>query len=267
MSRTKRVIITITHRTDTIQILAKYLSKQRSSFDEWHIWANTSDNNVLDLLNSLDAKIIRPERSNPKDALHNLHWFYKQDSYDENTDYLKLDDDIVWLEPEFVEKIYNRRQLYNQYFLIAPNIINNAVINHLHMRFGTIPWHDRCWYGYMDAFAWGNPIFAETIHRSFLSDISNNCYQKWYFNKWVLDMREQISINAVCWRNTDMAKIANFIDGGDEYWINNYGPIATDKHSCIVGDILCAHYSFHVQKTHLDTTDILEQYKNLADSV
>lgn len=264
----KRIVITITHRTDTIEILSHYLNKQRTSFDEWHIWLNSSDEEIKKYLSQqLDAIIIQPDRSNPLDKLENLHIFYKQDAVDINTNYLKLDDDIVWLEPSFIENIFSKREVDSEHFLIYPNIINNSVLSNIHMRFGNIPWNDRCWYNFMDPVGWGNPLFAEMLHNIFISDLKNNTYHKWHFNRWNLDYKEQISINSICWTGADFSRFAQTMVGNDEFWINNYGPSLVNKQSIIDGSMICSHYAFHPQKSHLDSTSILEEYKKLAYSV
>lgn len=267
MSR-KRTVITITHRLDSINILSKYLKSQRNSYDEWHVWANTEDETILKELSSLDAKIITLPDTKPIDGVHNLHHFYKVDSFEVDTDYLKLDDDVVWLEPNFIDQMFDHRDIYrDKYFLIFPNIINNAVLSNINMRLGNFPWHNMCWYNILDPTGWGNPLFAEELHNMLIDHIKNNTYNELHFNKWVLDWRDQVSINSICWTGEDMAKVTPYMSGFDEYWINNYGPSITNKNSVVIGHPICAHYAFHIQKAHLDTTPILDEYKKLADSV
>jgi hypothetical protein len=264
----KRIITTITHRIDTINILAKHLTKQRSSFDEWHIWFNSFDQELKHQLSRLNAYIFSPKNSNPLDKLDNLHKFYKEDGVDPNANYLKLDDDIVWMEPNFINKMFDYREQYSEkYFLIYPNIINNGILSNIQMRFGNIPWNDRCWYNFMDSVGWGNPIFAENLHNLFLQAIKNKSYNTWHFNKWVLDYKEQLSINAISWTGKDFQTFGSTITGNDEFWINVYGPSILNKPSVILGDMICVHYAFHPQKSHLDTTNILEEYEKLANSV
>lgn len=268
MSDRKRVIITITHRLDSISILEKYLAKQRESYDEWHLWVNCKDETTVEELQKLDATIITPEIFKPEDGLHNLYHFYQIDSMEPNTDYLKLDDDIVWFEPNFIDKMFNYRDLYrDKYFVLFANIINNAIISNIQMRSGNFAWNNAMWYNYLDPTGWGNPLMAEQLHRNFLEKINNNTYNDWYFDKWVLDWREMVSINAISWTGEDFAKIMPYMQGVDEFWINTYGPTMTNKNSVILGDTMCSHYAFHPQKKHLDQTDILDQYKNLISSV
>lgn len=270
MKPTKRVIVTTTHRLEYISILEKYLQQQKNSYDEWHIWPNTNDTNIIDELKKINnaSVIIPPNTGNPSDGVNNLHYWYKEDSRESNTDYIKFDDDIVWLEPNFIDKTFNYREQYrNDYFLIFANIVNNAILSNIQVRLGNYKWDNTCWYYYLDPVGWGSGPYAENLHRQLLEHIKNNTYTQWYFKKWILDMREQVSINAICWTGEDFAKVVPSMNSVDEYHINNYGPTFSNKHSAIFGDLLCSHYSFYVQKPYLDSTSILEDYKKLADSV
>jgi hypothetical protein len=119
----------------------------------------------------------------------------------------------------------------------------------------------------MDPVGWGDSIFAENIHRLFLDSIKNNTYKNWYFDKWNLDDRELVSINSIAWTGTDFSLLAPTIVNNDEFWIGHYGPSIMHKKSVIIGDPICVHYGFSPQRPHLETTDILNQYRNLIISV
>jgi hypothetical protein len=54
----KRVIVTPAGRRRYMSLLAGHLLKQRSSYDEWHIWLNTTDKEDIEFFKKLDAKII-----------------------------------------------------------------------------------------------------------------------------------------------------------------------------------------------------------------
>ena len=236
---------------------------------------------MIKYLKKFDATIVIPEdKGNPDYGTSNLYHWYKQDACSANTDYIKFDDDIVWIEPNFIDKMFNYREKYkDKHFLIFPNIVNNAIITNIQTRLGCLNWDfgSACWYNPLDAIGWGNGVFAENLHRMFLEYIKNDTYTELYFDKWILDKREQVSINSISWSGEDFVNIVPFMNhpatgavrgnGQDEWHINNYGPGVTNKHSVILGDMLCAHYSFFVQKSHLDSTNILEQYKNLTTSV
>lgn len=259
----RRIIVTPAGRKRYMQILAKYLHNQRSNFDEWHIWQNTNDIDDIKFFNTLEAKIITPPNNDPTLKNANLNNHYLIDSFEHNTLYLKLDDDIVWMEPEFINKMFTLREQNQNNFLIFANTINNSVCSHLHMRYGNIPWHDLSGYNTFDSINWSNPLYAELIHNSFLDNIYN--YEKFYFNDWYLYMNERASINAISWRGEDFALFNGLIDGEDEHFLTYHGPSRVlNKRSMIYGQCLCSHYSYKTQMEYLDTTEILSRYKQLV---
>lgn len=266
----KRVIVTPAGRQRCMSLLASHLTKQRSSFDEWHIWQNTENIEDIKFFNTLDAKIIIPPNSNPSIGFYNIGNFYKVDAIDSNTNYLRLDDDIIWMEPNFIDKMFSFRESNDNNFLIFANIINNSVCSHLQMRFGNIPWSDLLGYSCFDAVGWGNPLFAEKIHNIFLANV--NEYNKYYFTNWHLYMNERVSVNAISWKGSDFASFSGDVTTpitkhapDEEDWLTKYGPsIAGNKRSIIYGQALCSHYSYKTQMEYLDTTDILSRYQKLV---
>ena len=261
----KRIIVTPAGRERYISLLNQHLQKQRSSFDEWHLWLNTESDTDIDFLNKLDANIITIENSDPKKKNLNLNGFYEIDSWDSDSLYLKLDDDIVWMEPNFIDKMFSTREQNTSNFLIFANTINNSTCSHLHMRNGQIEWSDLAGYSPSDSVFWSNPSYAEKIHNHFLSNIIN--YQSFYTQNWYLFMNERVSINAVSWRWSDFANFKGFIDGDDELFLTYHGPSrALNKRSLIYGEALCSHYSYKTQMEYLDNTDILSRYNKLLVS-
>lgn len=266
----KRIIVTPAGRQKYMKLLAKHLDKQRSSFDEWHIWQNTENIDDINFFKTLNAKIIIPPNSNTSIGSYNIGNFYPIDSTDPNSLYLRLDDDIVWMEPNFINKIFEYREKNKDNFLVFANIINNSVCSHLQMRFGNIPWSDLLGYSCFDPVAWGSPVFAEKLHNIFLSEINN--YSKFYFTNWYLYMSERVSVNAISWKGSDFA----LFDGNvtipttkhapdEEDWLTKYGPtLVGNKRSVIYGQALCSHYSYCTHREYLDTTDILERYTKLV---
>jgi hypothetical protein len=268
----KRIIVTPAGRKRYMALLAEHLAKQRSSFDEWHIWQNTENIEDIQFFNTLDAKIIIPPNSNPSIGSYNIGNFYLIDSTDSNSLYLRLDDDIVWMESNFINKMFEYREKNKENFLIFANTINNSICSHLQMRFGSIPWSDLLGYSCFDAVSWGSPIFAEKIHNLFISNI--NQYNKYYFSDWNLYMSERVSVNAISWRGSDFSLFHGDVTTpttknapDEEDWLTKYGPtISGNKRSVIYGQCLCSHYSYFTQREYLDKTNILSRYVDLLNS-
>ena len=57
----------------------------------------------------------------------NIFRFFKYAS-DPNSVYIRLDDDVLYLEPNFCKKMFNFRIENKEPFVVFGNIINNAVI-------------------------------------------------------------------------------------------------------------------------------------------
>lgn len=261
----KRIIVTPAGRKRYLEILAAHLEKQKSFFDEWHLWQNTEDIDDIKYLSSLSSiktSIIIPPENDPKLGNINLNKFYKIDSCDKESLYLKLDDDIVWMEPLFIDKMFRAREQNTENLLIVANTINNSLCSHLHMRHGLIPWHNLSSYNIFDSVNWSSPLYAASIHHSFLSDVKN--FKRFYFNNWYLFHNERVSINAVSWRGEDFKIFNGIIDGEDEHFLTYHGPSRVmDKPSVIHGNILCSHFSYKTQMLYLDHTDFLAEYKSL----
>lgn len=277
----KKIVVTLTHRLENIQFFSNLLDSNLDAFDEWHVWANTNDitmlNTILDLIKSRKGKIITPIGSDPGAKLANVPRFWKDDSTNNESVYIKLDDDIVWMEPNFINKLFTFKINHPEYFIVSANVINNAVISFLHERTGHITLNSTnkiinkllCTDNFLCPTGWSNPVFAEELHRQFLYDLKNHNFTKWYLSNWLLDLKQIVSINAISWMGSDMNKFLESMNMGenDEFFIMNFGSIRLNKHNIIYGEALCSHYAFHTQKPYLDTTDILSEYRNLGVSI
>ena len=153
----KCVVVTPAGRKRYMEILIKYILKQRNDIDEYRIWVNTHNKEDINYFNSLQKEYPDfitldhsadgdPAKGNGGWAIHN---FFKN-TIDHNTIYIRLDDDIVWMEDNFIKNLYNFRINNPQYFLVYGNIINNAVVDHIHQRLGAIDTEKIIGYGCMD---------------------------------------------------------------------------------------------------------------------
>ena len=50
---------------------------------------------------------------------------------DDDTIYIKLDDDIIWLEPNFFEELVSFRIANPSYFMVSPLVINNDISTYI----------------------------------------------------------------------------------------------------------------------------------------
>jgi UDP-glucose 4-epimerase len=167
------------------------------------------------------------------------------------------------METDFIKKMYEFRVTNPQYFLTYGNIINNAVIDHIHQRQDASFSNPLLGYACLDENGWNNPAVAELKHRSFLNALNSDQTDKYKFNKWVLSSFERVSINCISWFGSEFAKFNGDVGIDEEQWLSVDKPKEIGKINAIFGEALCSHFAFFTQRQHMDSTDILQQYENI----
>jgi hypothetical protein len=261
----KKIIVTPAGRERYLKTLKKYIEREKGTFDEWHLWLNTNVQSDIDYCNSIEndwIKIQRLPNINTVSSM-NIHKFF-QFAKDPDAVYIRLDDDIVFLEPGFFTKLFQTRIDNPEPFLIYPNIINNSIVSHLHQRnkLFTIP--GIITYTCMDKEGWKNPNVAEALHRAFIQDVKDGQIEKWKtsFRLWDLWHYERVSINCVSWLGSVFENLT--VGADEEQWLSCEKPSRLKKANLLVHEPICVHFSFFTQREHLDKTDILEQYDSLV---
>jgi hypothetical protein len=215
---------------------------------------------------------------------------------DENTVYLKLDDDIVYFDESlFTDFIQHRIENPNPP-LLYPIIINNHFISWMLQEKGIYnPEHKseigNTWkYTITRVFshimnnktkklrvgdfihdneilcpiAWGNLNYCYNLHNQFLQDLQQNNIDKYKFDKNIqLNYAEAISINACAWLGSDLNELVNKYGQiyHDENWWSLYVPIWSGRINEIYGKTVVSHYAYYKQRElGLDNTDILDKY-------
>jgi len=272
----KKIIITPAGRKRYLEILYPYLKKFKDEFDEWHLWMNSpvkEDNDYLDELAKKENWIkqvywdkekypnLRNDRQMIRDTTYH---FFPIDGQDKDAIYLRLDDDIVWLEKGAITNMFDFRLKNPQYFLIVGNVINSSLISHLHQRFGLIG-YDRGFNNY-ECFCnigWGSGRYAELAHDGFLTNLEKGNLERYKFDRWELWAHERISINVICWLGSDFAKFKGEVGKVEEMELTEVLPARYGQMNCINGKALFSHFSFYTQEDYLLETDILKRYNLL----
>lgn len=254
-----------------LELLAAHLARQKDDFDEWHLWLNTNVAEDVQYIKELEAKYSGWVRviqlAEPVTEINNLmiSKFYPIDSVDPDALYLRLDDDIVWLQDDFVRSMFVARSDDKEHFLVYGNIINNAIVSYIQQRFGNIEYGVLTGYQCMDPIGWAEPAFAEQVHRFFLAALDQQAdvlLDRWRFRRWIMHEFERVSINCMSWRGADFAAFGGCVGDmtDEEQWLSCDKPRELNITNVIYGQALCAHFAFSPQRGHLDTTNILEQY-------
>jgi hypothetical protein len=117
----------------------------------------------------------------------------------------------------------------------------------------------------MDRIGWQSGEFAAMCHQNFIQTFKNNNYQKYYFDKWLLNKYERFSINAICWFGSDMSLLNGDIGEEEEEDITRNKPRILNKYNIICGNALCVHFAFGPQREFLDNhTNLNFIYEQLS---
>lgn len=272
------VVFTPAGRKRVMSILVDNLSRFTNIVDEYQVWVNADEEQVEDIkwLESLPEKYdwiklyhLKGERLKPKQM--NTGRFYPN-TIDDKTIYIRLDDDIVYIDDNFFTNLLDFRIDNPDYFLVMSNIWNNAILSWIHQQLGHIPPEPKIETAWcMDAVAWRSGQFAVDIHNLLIEKIENGTTHELYFDRADLTDYKRFSISSFCFFGKDFKKfkgIVGYREGklvyDEEVWLTEVYPILEDKLNTICGTAIVAHYSFFSQRPYLDKTDILEKYRKLG---
>jgi hypothetical protein len=279
------VAVTPAGRRRYLRILLPYILNQSHVIDEYQLWLNCYDD-VSGAENRADfefcqrahnrypnfVKLMGPKprvlsRSGHFSRNRTIHQFF-ENCVDPGSIYLRFDDDIVYVAPDAVGELVQYRISNPKYFLVFANIINNAILSHIHQRSAAISCkRGVAGYACMCPVGWRDPDFAEHVHRSFLDALNEQHSSRFRFREWVLcgpAGPERCSINCFAFFGAKFAEFEGKVGPDEERWLTLRYPRETNSLNAICGTAIVSHFAFQPQRGHLDRTDILSQYAKLA---
>lgn len=260
-------IVTPAGRKRYLEILYKHLKSQKNDFNKWTLWINTYNPEDVSYCRELAKEnewIQTIEATVVPNGGITIYQFFKY-ACDPDSIYIRLDDDVIWIEKNFIKNLANFRINNPEYFLVYPNIINNAVIDHLNQRSGALTINNLIDYGCLDQNGWANSQIAEQKHNNFINSIHSSDIKKFKFKKWILNRHERVSINCISWLGSEFKKFDGKVGHFEEQWLSMDAPKIFNKFNVIYGKTLCSHYAFCTQRDYLDNqTDILNKYRDLT---
>jgi hypothetical protein len=259
-------IVTPAGRQRYLEILFLHLESQKADFDQWTLWLNTTNQADIAFCKKLEKEnswIKTIDLDVPHSGSYSIASFFKY-AKDSNTLYIRFDDDIVWMEESFIKKMCDFRIENPGYFLVYGNIINNAIIDHIHQRLGALDYSSSIVnYNCFDGVGWANSDFAEIKHENFLQKLSSNNLGSYKFKKWDLFFNERVSINCISWLGKDFENLGEVKD--EEQFLSADYPKSKGLINTIYGEILCSHFAFYTQREKMDNSSILNHYKSITE--
>lgn len=260
--RVRVVCITPAGRQRYMRLLAPYvLSDPR--VDEWQVWLNTVDLGdrawLARLRQHAKVRLIEPPSLRPNGGWTiGQFWPY---CADENTIYVRLDDDVVWLEKDFFANLVAARERNRDAFLVSAMVINNALCSYLLQFTGKLVFSEYLMARCMDPVAWQSADFARTLHLWAVKEIEAG-ELPFRFGDYPVAMA-RLSINAICYFGRDVAPYADRIGPEEEEFVSCVLPTLLHKSNIITTDAWCAHFAFFPQREQLDRSEVLDAYTRL----
>jgi len=265
----KRIVVTPAGRKKYLEILKNNLDKCREEFDQWIIWVNTdnaddikymeeiSETNDYIKLHFLDSR-VDPNGSHTSTICK----FFK-DYTDTESAYLRLDDDIVYIEKGSIKDLFDFRISNEEYFLVFGNILNNSIVTSLYQKKGILQNFPKVSYDCLDKNGWESGEFAKNLHNFFIEKKIKNELSDFFIDNWVLSNFERCSINSISWLGKTFNGFKGIVDEAEETWLSSEKPMLLNMPNIIFGKSIFVHYAFSPQRRFLENTDILEKYKSI----
>lgn len=270
-------------REKYLSIFKKFLYRKidEGIIDNIQLWQNTTDPSDIAYLQSMEAE-------NPKVKIYRIgdpinttgyydtynplktHLFFAN-AQDDDTIYIRFDDDIIWANEDAIEKIVKARIDNPKALFITPNIVNSTICNSYHQEIGAlseeagkVKRYDKANpdYAYLDEFNYSDSKLADHIHSTFRKHYEAGTLEKYYLPSRSYDNYERFSICSVCWFGKDKISLGYI----EEPAISWELPEALKRPNYFVGDSLLVHYSYHTQRHYLEATGDthLEFYKQIV---
>jgi len=281
-------VITVTPagRKKYLEILIPYLLKY---IKEHHFWLNTENKEDIKYIREIATKypdffkINKKKMFNPTGWLN--IWQYFKDYTKKNTIYIRIDDDICFIEKDAIPKLIEYRKKNRKPFLISGNVINNSCCVYYHQQKKLISTKTgKIKSTKITPLTVTDGNFVEQLHNTFLHSIKNNKVKDWEIDNKEVIQNEGFHVNVIAWFGKDMAKVKEIkikdlrdvnviIDGKvvnaewEERFISRILPLRYSRPSEICGKAIFAHFAFTNQRRHLeDNTNLLLKYKEIAES-
>ena len=262
------VVVTPAGRERYLRLLAHYVLAS-AEVDEWQLWDNCrteSDRRYLHELVQRDERCTLKTLPGADGGWAIIGDFFRFCD-DPDALYLRLDDDIVFIEPDFFPRFRARAMAARGTAVwFSPLIINNAICNWLLKFFSRVDIKGPLTCQAMCPFSWAHASFAAAVHPVFVDAVRRGRTDD--FRVPDRDVRlSRFSINAFGFFGADKAALGEAFyppEGNEEEWLSAVLPAKLDRPGRIFGDLFVAHFSFYTQERALLATSLLESYYGLA---
>lgn len=264
----KLIVVTPAGREKYLRLLSHHVLKS-PDVHEWHLWdncRNEADRAYLERLAASDPR-CRIRKLPHADGGFNVIGDFYRFCDDAEAFYLRLDDDVVFVEDGFFQKFMARVMAERGSAIwYAPLIINNAICNSLIKQLsrvlvdGPLTCQASC------EFSWAHASFPQALHPVFIEAVRTNRLDDFRVPDREIRL-SRFSINALGFFGSDIVSLGERFhppSGDEEEWLSATLPMKLDRPGKIFGDLIVAHFSFYPQERQLLRTNILDGYYGLT---
>jgi hypothetical protein len=302
----KTIAVTFAGRKPFMEVLFPYIKKYESLIDEYHVYAATNNQEDLQYIDDFASensfvKVFKVKDNEEPVVLWNECYKNSQDS---DSIYIKLDDDIVYIDENLFTDFAEFRKSNPQYPIIYPLIVNNSYMSWIFQekmglefstrtefnnRWDTVigrmvdylkhnPIPDRIINVIPEDFilcptGWGDVNFAKSVHNRFLDCLDNDKLDDFKKSIDGSDGMEllnfpPVSINCCSWTGSGMKEYTEKLGDvwQDESWLSVYLPIIMGKPNYIYFNSIVSHFSYYKQmQGGIMESNILERYNKIKN--
>jgi hypothetical protein len=298
------VVVTFAGRRCYLEILFAYIRKYTHLIDEFRLYVateNADDIRCMEDFQTENPAIVRmvcPDTGSGPFNMANVWNAAYQDMMEPGTVYIKLDDDIVYLDENLFTGFVKHRLENRGPILLYPMIVNNTIGSWLLQKRGLYSRLRHTYIGdrWPDVYqriaptiknsehnehalrigdvvpkddilcpiAWGNREFCDGVHAEFLRDAASGDLSRYLGSDIILNNCEPMSINACSWIGDDLAEVVRTVGNvfSDEPWLSMYAPTWTGRRNKVYGGCVVSHYAYYRQREL--GVDALDGYRRLA---
>jgi len=201
-----------------------------------------------------------------RQGLDHICEFYQFMTEGDGVVYVRLDDDIVYIDENAIPRLVKYRLANPDPFLVFPTIINNVRTSYHMQQAGIIP---KSWGEIKnemgDTVAMKNFPFVSNLHRKALDAIERGTLVEEFtlpsetFADWDAG---HISINTFAMLGRDMVSVK--VVHPEEDCLALQLPKELNRHNARCGDAVVIHFAFHTQTEAMDQSGALAYYVKLA---
>lgn len=255
----KTVILLPAGRQRYMEKLILQLIEEKEYFDELQIWSNckeyTDHMYVYHLAKEHPWIKLCPKPLNKKNTTMSVVDLFLDYILESNCLYIKIDDDIVFLERDLIKKVKEFRIQNPEPPVVYVNTINNGKCAYLHQQNGLLTDFPKLSDSANNEL-WKSGELAYKLQKEFRKDLNACNHSKWYLKSQPINGR--FSINCISWTSTSIPNIKDISGNEDEEWMTVDLPKILNKKNVLFGETVCQHFAYFPQRLldkniHLDS--------------